>query len=81
MLNTDCMRYLTSIIEIPKEELHLDQIPMVCEYPYVFHDELAGYHLDIEIDFAIELALGTTPISKPPYRMTPFELKELKKQL
>ena len=34
-----------------------------------------------EIDFPIDLVLGTAPISLPPYRMAPFELKELKTQL
>ena len=33
------------------------------------------------MDFTIELILGTTPISKAPYRMAPLELKELKVQL
>jgi hypothetical protein len=36
-------------------------------------------HRDIE--FAIELQPGTTPISMRPYRMPPAELAELKKQL
>jgi hypothetical protein len=37
--------------------------------------------LDRNIEFAIELQLGTAPISKRPYRMPPAELVELKKQL
>jgi len=36
---------------------------------------------DRELEFAIDLVLGTTPISKRPYRMAPQELVELKKQL
>jgi hypothetical protein len=36
---------------------------------------------DRDIEFAIELQPGTTPISKRPYRMPPAELAELKKQL
>ena len=32
-------------------------------------------------DFGIDLVLGTQPISIPPYRMAPAELKELKEQL
>jgi hypothetical protein len=36
---------------------------------------------DRDIEFAIELQSGTTPISKRPYRMPPAELTELKKQL
>ncbi|XP_070009504.1 uncharacterized mitochondrial protein AtMg00860-like [Nicotiana sylvestris] len=32
-------------------------------------------------DFGIDLVLGTQPISIPPYRMAPSEVKELKEQL
>jgi hypothetical protein len=36
---------------------------------------------DRDIEFAIELHPGMTPISKRPYRMPPAELAKLKKQL
>ena len=36
---------------------------------------------DREVEFAIELQPGTAPISRRPYRMSPNELAELKKQL
>jgi hypothetical protein len=62
-------------------ELPLKKIPVVCEYADVFPDELPGMPLDRDIDFAIELQPGTTPISKRPYRIPPTELAELKKQL
>jgi hypothetical protein len=62
-------------------ELPLKKIPVVCEYADVFPDELPGMPPDRDIEFAIELQPGTTPISKKPYRMPPAELAELKKQL
>jgi hypothetical protein len=62
-------------------ESPVERIPMVCEYPDVFPDELLGMPPDRDIEFAIELQPGTTPISKRPYRMPPAELAELKKQL
>jgi hypothetical protein len=61
--------------------LPLKKIPVVCEYANVFPDELPGMPPDRDIEFAIELQPGTTPISKRPYRMPPTELAELKKQL
>jgi hypothetical protein len=64
-----------------KMELPLEKIPVVCEYADVFPDELPGMPPDRDIEFAIELQPGTTPISKRPYRMPPAELAELKKQL
>jgi hypothetical protein len=60
-------------------ELPLKKIPVVCEYVDVFPDELPGMPPDQDIEFAIELQPGTTPISKRPYRMPPAELTELKK--
>ena len=62
-------------------ELPLKKIPVVCEYADVFPDELLGMPPDRDIEFAIELQPGTTPISKRPYRMPPAELAELKQQL
>jgi hypothetical protein len=61
--------------------LPLKKIPVVCEYADVFPDEFLGMPPDRDIEFAIELQLGTTPISKRPYRMPPAELAELMKQL
>jgi hypothetical protein len=57
------------------------KIPVVCEFPYVFPDELPGLPSDRDVEFAIELIPGTAPISRRPYRMPPNELAELKKQL
>jgi hypothetical protein len=63
------------------EGIKLKDIPIVCEYPDVFPDDLPGMPPDRDIEFVIELQPGTTPISKRPYRMPPNELAELKIQL
>jgi hypothetical protein len=62
-------------------ESPVKKIPVVCEYADVFPDELPEMPPDRDIEFAIELQPGMTPISKRPYRMPPAELAELKKQL
>jgi hypothetical protein len=75
--NQGCTRSCAfTLIESPVE-----RIPVVCEYPDVFSDELPGMPPDRDIEFAIELQPGTAPISKRPYRMPRAELAELKKQL
>ncbi|XP_070019420.1 uncharacterized protein [Nicotiana sylvestris] len=66
-----------SSIEVPS----IDFAPVVHEFPEVFPADLQGIPPDMDIDFCIDLALGTQPISIPPYRMAPPELKELKEQL
>ncbi|KAL8094138.1 hypothetical protein AgCh_035848 [Apium graveolens] len=47
----------------------------------MFPDELPGLPPNREIEFAIDLAPGTEPVSKPPYRMAPVEMRELAEQL
>jgi hypothetical protein len=59
----------------------LDQVPVVCEYPDVFPEELLGMPPDRDIEFIIELIPGLAPIAQRPYHMNPQELEELKKQL
>jgi hypothetical protein len=59
----------------------LDQIPVVCEYPDVFPDDLPGTPPDKDVEFVLELQPSIAPISKRPYRMPPKELAKLKNQL
>ncbi|KAA3461267.1 gag protease polyprotein [Gossypium australe] len=66
---------------IRETELRIESVLIACEYPDVFLEELSGLPPVREIEFGIELAPGTTPISIAPYRMAPIELKELKAQL
>jgi hypothetical protein len=53
---TDSCAYVTIIT-------NLDEIPVVCAYPDVFPNELSGMTLDRDVEFVIELQLGTVPIS------------------
>jgi hypothetical protein len=63
------------------EEFVGNNIRVVRDFPDVFPEELPGMPPDREVEFVIDLLLGTAPISKRPYRMSVEELKELKKQL
>ena len=58
----------------------LQAVPVVCDFPDVFPEELPGMPPDRAVEFIIELEPGTAPISKRPYKMGPPELIELKKQ-
>ncbi|XP_056688567.1 uncharacterized protein [Spinacia oleracea] len=73
--------YLCSVVDLNTPEPSITDIPIVCEYPNVFPEEIPGVPPPRELDFSIELVPGSTPISKAPYRMAPAELQELKKQL
>ena len=73
--------YLAYVVEVRDDDMRLEDIPVVIEFPDVFPNDLPGLPADSEIDFQIKLALGTEPISRAPYRMAPAELKELKVQM
>jgi hypothetical protein len=77
LLQRKCINSCAYAVEGAK----LEDIPIVCEYPDVFLDDLPGMPPDRDIEFVIELQPGTAPISKRPYRMPPNELAELKIQL
>jgi hypothetical protein len=62
-------------------DIKVKDIPVVCEFPDVFPDDLPGMPPDRDIEFIIELQPGTAPISKRPYRIPPNKLAELKIQL
>ncbi|KAA0067812.1 reverse transcriptase [Cucumis melo var. makuwa] len=81
LLRKGCTAFLAHILVVHREKLKLEDVPVVKEFLDVFPDDLSGLPPNREIEFTIELLLGTTPISQAPYRMAPSELKELKMQL
>nr|ABA97250.1 retrotransposon protein, putative, Ty3-gypsy subclass [Oryza sativa Japonica Group] len=66
---------------VEKNLRKLEDIPIVCEYPEVFPEDLTTMPPKREIEFRIDLAPGTAPIYKRPYRMAANELAEVKKQV
>jgi hypothetical protein len=57
---------------------NLEDIPVACEFPDVFPEDLLGMPLDQDVVLIIELQPDMAPISRRPYSMTPKELAELK---
>ena len=81
LLQKGCKGYLAHVVDTRSSEVGLEDVPVVREFPDVLPDDLSGLPPEREIDFPIDLVPGTGPISLPPYRMSPAELKELKTQL
>ena len=81
LLHKGCEAYLAHVLDKSSSKVTIENVPIMCEFPDVFPEDLSGLPPDRELEFEIELLLGSTPISIPTYRMTPIELKELKAQL
>ena len=78
MISKGYLYHLVSVKDSSLETPSLELVPEVCEFPEVFPKDLLGVPPEREIDFGIDLLPDTQPISIPPYRMAPTELKELK---
>ncbi|XP_071905663.1 uncharacterized protein [Coffea arabica] len=81
MLFKGAQDFLAFLINAPSDQVRLEDVPVVREFPDVFPEELKNLPPEREVEFKIDLVPGTAPISKTPYRMAPAELKELKVQL
>ncbi|XP_070049052.1 uncharacterized protein [Nicotiana tomentosiformis] len=78
MVKKGCLAYLAYILVPNADVLSMDSIPVVREFPEVFPAYLPRMPHDRDIDFCIDLAPGTQPISIPPYLIALSELNELK---
>ena len=81
LVASGCLAYLAYVRDVSREDSSVDSVPVVREFADVFPTDLPGLPPDRDIDFAIDLEPDTRPISIPPYRMAPAELKELSAQL
>ena len=77
-LRKGCEASLALILDSKREQVNLENIPVIREFLDVFPKELPGVPPEREVDLFIEVVQGTTPISRASYRMAPTELKELK---
>ncbi|KAI3825392.1 hypothetical protein L1987_06875 [Smallanthus sonchifolius] len=72
-----CEAYLAYVIDDRKKINELKNVPVVCNFPEVFPEDLPGLPPDREIEFQIDLLPGDEPVAKAPYRLAPSEMKEL----
>ncbi|GKB44364.1 putative reverse transcriptase domain-containing protein [Tanacetum coccineum] len=61
-------------------EKRLEDVPIVRDFPEVFHEDLSGLPPTRQVEFQINLMPGAAPIAPAPYRLAPSEMKELSKQ-
>ena len=81
LLHKGCEAYLAYVIGTSTLKVTLRSVPIVREFLDVFLEDLPGLPPDRKLEFGIELLSRSAPISIPPYKMAPVELKELKTRL
>ncbi|XP_070005531.1 uncharacterized protein [Nicotiana sylvestris] len=76
MVKKGYLAYLAYVRDTTAETSMIDSVPVVLEFADVFPFDLLGMPPDRDIDFCIDLAPGTHPISILPYHIAPKKLKE-----
>ncbi|GKE65750.1 hypothetical protein Tco_1519911 [Tanacetum coccineum] len=59
----------------------MEDMPVICDFPKVFLEELPGLPLPRQVEFQIDLVPGAAPVAYALYRLAPSEMKELSVQL
>nr|XP_009766949.1 PREDICTED: uncharacterized protein LOC104218205 [Nicotiana sylvestris] len=80
MIGKGYLAYLDIVKNVSSDTPTLDLVLVVREFPNAFLGDLPDMPPDRDIDFDIDLAPDTQPISIPSYCMAPTKLKELKEQ-
>ena len=78
------MGYLPYVVVTRVDEkklVSISDVPVVCDFPDVFPDELLGVPPKKQVEFQIDLIPGAVPISKVPYRLAPPKIHELSSQI
>ncbi|WMV30282.1 hypothetical protein MTR67_023667 [Solanum verrucosum] len=81
LVSKGCSAFLTHLSDDTSKVPSIEFVSIVRKFVNVFPADLFGTPPNMDIDFCIDLELGTHPISIPPYRMASTELRELKAQL
>nr|GFC43368.1 reverse transcriptase domain-containing protein [Tanacetum cinerariifolium] len=67
----------TKEVEDKSEKKRLEDVPIVRDFPEVFPENLPGLPPTRPVEFQIDLVPGAAPVARAPYRLAPFEMKEL----
>ncbi|GJW70659.1 putative reverse transcriptase domain-containing protein [Tanacetum coccineum] len=80
-----CTVFLANIttkdLKDKSEKKRLEDVPIVRDFPDVFHKDLPGLPPTRQVEFQINLIHGAAPVARAPYRLAPSEMKELSEQL
>ncbi|GJR67883.1 putative reverse transcriptase domain-containing protein [Tanacetum coccineum] len=69
------------VMEKKSGKKRLEDIPLVREFLEVFPEDLPGLPPVRQVEFQINLILGTAHVARAPYRLAPLEMQELSNQL
>ncbi|GJV79990.1 putative reverse transcriptase domain-containing protein [Tanacetum coccineum] len=72
---------LKQLKTVKVNELKLEDIPVVRNFPSVFPEDLSSLTPSREVEFRIDLIPVAMPVAKSPYHLAPTKMQELSNQL
>lgn len=81
MISKGFLYHLVCVKDFSIESPSFQFILIINEFPEFFHEDIHKFPTDRSIDFWFDHLPNTRPVSIPPYRIVPAELKELKEKL
>ncbi|GJS20029.1 putative reverse transcriptase domain-containing protein [Tanacetum coccineum] len=76
-----CHLFLAHVTKKKPKEKRLEDVPVICNFSKVFPDDLPGLPPSRQVEFQIDLVSRVAPVARAPYRLAPFEMRELSEQL
>nr|GEX99566.1 hypothetical protein [Tanacetum cinerariifolium] len=76
-----CGKRELTLPEKEKSKKHIEDVPVIRDFPEEFPDDLSGFPLPRQVEFKIDLVPGAAPIARVPYLLASSEIKELSEQL
>ncbi|GKB92450.1 putative reverse transcriptase domain-containing protein [Tanacetum coccineum] len=76
-----CHLFLAHVTKKKSKEKQMEDVPVICDFPEVFHEELPRLPPPRQVEFRIDQVPGAAPVTRAPYRLALFEMKELLVQL
>lgn len=75
------LAYVVDTRFVNKRSIYVSDVPVVCDFPDVFPEELSSVPPERQVEFRIDLVLGAMHIAKTPYCLASLEVQELSSQL
>ncbi|GJU46144.1 zf-CCHC domain-containing protein [Tanacetum coccineum] len=76
-----CHLFLAHVTQSKSKEKRMEDVPIICDFPKVFPEELPGLPPPRQVEFRIDLVPRAAPVARAPFRLAPSEMKELLVQL
>ncbi|GJY75593.1 putative reverse transcriptase domain-containing protein [Tanacetum coccineum] len=72
-----CQMFVAHVTAKKSKEKRLKDVPVICDFPEVFPDDLSGLPPPRQVEFRIDFGTEGCTCARAPYRLAPSEMKEL----